>query len=263
MAMTGREKQFTGLLVVLFCAVGLAAGYQGWRLLSGRANRPALQPAARLPLALEPSKTPWLPIANTPAAGGTAGLETPPPPAGEKIYADDLPLSQALLLGWTTVTVFTPWGETMVFSFQPLAVDFQQVGFALGCPYDQPNACVSTHNGGAYALAHSEYPGAVAEQARRVVEGTLYSLAEIQQNVAALRGAEAEIQLADGRYMHARVTSFTRTTGSANLFNLANNRQAVSNRLIIEFCGLPHFEDGTDAAGATGSVYLLTLSKGA
>ena len=46
------------------------------------------------------------------------------------------------------------------------------------------------------------------------------------------------------------------------MYHMANNREVLSNALIIEFCGLPHAQDQTDSAGATGSIYLLTLSKG-
>ena len=63
----------------------------------------------------------------------TAEVLTDTPVAKE--YADELTLVQTLQMGWTTVTVFTPWGDPMIFSFQPIPVNFSDPGFAWVCPY--------------------------------------------------------------------------------------------------------------------------------
>jgi len=274
--MTKKEKIFATVLLVLFIVVGIATIYEGILLLDDlnlkgqedsttsqqSAISLAAQETAYLQFTRELTLTPMMPLLPTPDLMITTQIELTTPTPMEKKFADDLSLAQALQMGWTTVTVFTPWGDPMVFSFQPVPVNFWEPGFAWVCPFDQQNACIEIKDEGVYAITHSEYPGAVAEQARTVIEGSLYSLETIQRNVALLAGSEAEISLADGRYLHAKVTNFTRTTGSWNMYNLANNRQVLPNALTIEFCGLPHAEDRTDSAGATGSVYVLTLSKG-
>lgn len=273
--MSAREKFITAVLLVLFLGVGLALIYEG-RLLLGRFTAQASggDPVSRqrtFPLIVgqagnpsmpaEPSRTPMQPAANTPvAAAATPAAPTLEVPAAEPAAGSSL--ADALQEGWTTVTVFTPWGDSMIFSFLPVNVDFQQADFGRACPFDWQYACISTKEGGVYALAHSEYPGAVAEQARSVVEGTLYSLETIQRNVATLPGSQAEIRTAGGEVLQARVEDFTRTTGIGNMYSLAAGRAARANRLIIEFCGLPHAGDQADAAGATGSVYVLTLTEG-
>jgi len=267
--MTKKEKILATVLVVLFLGVGIATLYEGMLLFADlnpkvqedpttsqqNANSMAAQETER-------TLTPMLPMLKSPDLPTTPQTEVLTDTPVAKEYADELSLVQALQMGWTTVTVFTPWGDPMVFSFQPIPVNFSDTGFAWVCPYYEGNACINIEDEGVYALVHSEYPGAVAEQARLVVEGSLYPLETIQRNVGMLTGSEAEISLADGRYLHAKVTNFTRTTGSWNMYHLANNREVLSNALIIEFCGLPHAQDQTDSAGATGSIYLLTLSKG-
>jgi len=267
--MTKREKIFATVLVVLFLGVGIATLYEGILLFGDLNPKVQEDPTTSQQNAnsmaaneTERTLTPMLPMLTSPDLTTAPQTEVLTDTPVAKVYADDLSLAQALQMGWTTVTVFTPWGDPMVFSFQPVPVNFSESGFAWVCPYYEGNACINTEGEGVYALTHSEYPGAVAEQARSVVEGSLYPLETIQRNVGMLTGSEAEISLADGRYLHAKVTNFTRTTGSWNMYNLANNRQVLPNALTIEFCGLPHAEDRTDSAGATGSVYVLTLSKG-
>ena len=272
--MTGREKVFATVLLVLFFGVGLATLYEGVLIINeytvknhGNDTLPpqsAISAASgatgSLEFSGEPTRTPMMPALPTPISATQTEVITAT--ANPKVYTEDLSLAEALQMGWTTVTVFTPWGDPMVFSFQPVTVNFWEPNFDWVCPYYEQNACLAVRDEGVYALTHSEYPGAVAEQARSVVEGSLYSLDTIESNVAMLTGSEAEISLQDGRVLRATVTNFTRTTGAWNIYNLANNREVLSNRLIIEFCGLPHMEDRTDSAGATGSIYLLTLSKG-
>lgn len=260
-----KEKTVKAILLVLFLAVGLAALREGWLLFGNpaRPNSPAGWFAAgsgKQPLIGGETGTPFAPVLDTPAAPPLALTETPAAPEST-LGSADLSLAAALQLGWTTVTVFTPWGEPMVFSFLPVAVNFQEAGFDWVCPFYEQKVCVSIQGDGVYALAHSEYPGAVGEQARSVVEGTLYPLDTIRSNVASLPGAEARIDLVDGQVLTARVVGFDRVTGSENMYNLANQRQAAAGTLTIEFCGLPHLQDGTDAAGTTGSIYVLTLEK--
>jgi len=273
--MSAREKLIAAVLIFLFLGVGLAAVYEGRLLLGGftaqAAGGDSVSHQRTFPLIVgqvgspltpaEPSRTPMQPAENTPVAT----TETPVTPTLEAPAvepANSPSLADALQEGWTTVTVFTPWGDAMVFSFLPVSVDFQQADFGRACPFDWQYACISTREGGVYALAHSEYPGAVAEQARSVVEGTLYSLQTIQRNVAELPGSQAEIRTAGGKVLQARVEDFTRTTGTGNMYSLAANRAARADRLIIEFCGLPHASDQAGSAGATGSVYVLTLTEG-
>jgi hypothetical protein len=270
--MTGREKRIVSILLVLFLAVGIAALREGWLLFGNpaRPNSPAAWFAAgsgKQPLIGDETGTPFAPVLDTPAALPLSLTETPAALESTPGSAD-LSLAAALQQSWTpvqqswtTVTVFTPWGEPMVFSFLPVAVNFQEAGFDWVCPFYEQKVCISTQGDGVYALAHSEYPGAVGEQARSVVEGTLYPLETIRSNVASLPGAEARIELADGQVLTARVVAFDRVTGPENMYNLANQRQAAAGTLTIEFCGLPHLQDGTDPAGTTGSIYVLTLEK--
>jgi hypothetical protein len=272
--MTGREKVLATVLLVLFFGVGLATLYEGVLIINDytvknhgndrQSPQPAISAASQssgsLEFSGEPTRTPMMPVLPTPVSATQTEVITMTP--NPIVYAEDLSLAQALQMGWTTVTVFTPWGDPMVFSFQPVTVNFREPNFDWVCPYYQQNACLAIKDEGVYALMHSEYPGAVAEQARLVVEGSLFPLETIQRNVAMLTGSEAEISLQDGRVLRTTVTNFTRTTGSWNMYNLANNREVLPNTLTIEFCGLPHLGDQTDSAGATGSVYVLSLSKG-
>ena len=272
--MAKNERKLAIVLLVLFISVGFATLHEGWLIFQNHfgwaqasnldlqkvENEGSFPGNGSVSKVSDLTITPLSPVAEYPVSN-TENRQSPPDATPElNGIAEAFSLDQGQQVGRTTITVFAPWGESLVFSFQSVVVDFQAPEIDRFCPFDQQNACINIENNGVYVLAHSEYPGAVAEQARSMVEGTLYPLKTIQRNVAMLTGAEAEILFADGRSLRAEVAQFARITGSHNIFNTANHRQAQPESLIIEFCGLPHLEDQSDAAGTTGSIYLLTLT---
>jgi hypothetical protein len=215
--------------------------------------------SAKATLAIRPSST--LVPAQTPIPSEEPSI-APTIAVPEKEYVN-MSFEEALRLGKVTIKIYAPWNATMVFTFEPKFVNFDKEGFGDACPYDQGISCVDTFDNGVYALTHSEYKDAVAEQARIIMEGVdmdkLYKLSKITKHVKNLPGASVEIKLSDGRYINAVVSEVKRTVGLNNIYDTAKSRYASPDTLVLEFCGLPHAEDGTDSAGWTGSIYQITI----
>lgn len=170
-----------------------------------------------------------------------------------------LSFEQALKMGWISITIYTPWGENLVFSFSPVFVDLKSTDLPAICPYDGHSGCVQSFGDGVYVVVHSEYQGAVAEGARQSIEGLLYPLSVIKEHIAGLQNADVQITTTDGRIIKAKVAEITRITSVNNIYQVAENRYANPGSLVLEFCGLPHVEDQSDKAGVTGSVYKITI----
>lgn len=222
------------------------------------------------------TQTPFRPVAATPTTTPTPlPTLTPLPSTYERFGIDFADSAQAIKTGLFPAGTAINGGQPIQFSFRP----------GWPCEWINRRGCTSLHYEGRVVLAtiHSGVAGD-GQPLRHALEGTwlnaaALSLRQVQENLAALQGAEVSIEQAGKNTTGMHVLAAVRlpATQVEEYFSLpvneglefaAQSSSEMANALasgkpllVIETCGWHHPEEpfAPGTSGTSASVYLVVI----